>query len=124
MYEHAIKDCKGLRIRVYPSGRKSWLYRYRDRGSGALRRMVLGEYTLGGMGVSNAREEADRQRAITNEHGSALDYRDQKRRENWAALEAQQVAAEGEAYTVSIMVREYLDDASRTLEDCASESPD
>lgn len=114
-YEHAISDCRGLRIRVYPSGKKSWYYRYRDRETGALRRMAIGQYKSGGMSLADARLEADRQRLITNEHGSALEYRNQQRRENRAALAEKEEVEQRKSFTVKRLIAEYVDDASRTL---------
>ncbi len=70
-FEHAIKDTRGLRIKVAPSGRKSWYYRYRHRKTGRLQRVKLGEYRPGGMTLADARDEVDRQRQIVNTYGSA-----------------------------------------------------
>ena len=44
VYERAVSGGKGLRLRVSPTGRKVWMYRYRNRASGALELMVLGVY--------------------------------------------------------------------------------
>jgi len=118
-YEHAIAGTKGLRVRVYASGRKSWLYRYRVRtgdDAGVLQRITLGEYLAeDGMSLADARKEAERQRDIADEHGSAKDYRDATRADNRAALAAKLAATERDALTVEKLVTAYLDTASRDL---------
>ncbi|MBK6660562.1 MAG: DUF4102 domain-containing protein [Proteobacteria bacterium] len=53
VYERAVSGGKGLRLRVSPTGRKVWMYRYRNRVSGALELMVLGVYPE--MGLADAR---------------------------------------------------------------------
>ncbi len=113
VYEHAIKGGKGLRLRVAPTGRKSWMYRYRNRSTVALERMVLGTYPK--MGLADARDEVDRQRAIVKEHGSARQYRTADHAEKRAALAAKLATDERDGFTVKAMVNSYLDDASNTL---------
>lgn len=113
VYEHAIKDSKGLRIRVSPTGRKSWMYRYRNRTTGALERMVLGAYPK--MGLADARDEVDRHRAIVKEHGSARQYRTADHAEKRAALSEKLATDSRAAYTVKKMVNAYLEEASETL---------
>lgn len=115
VYEHSIAGTPGLRIRVAPSGRKVWFYRYRHRETGKLEKLKLGEYREGGMSLADARLEAERQRAIANEHGSARQYRDAERAENRKALTAKLAETERDAYTVAKMVEAYLDEASRKL---------
>jgi integrase len=52
--------CRGLCLRVFPSGKATWTYRYRPRDGGARRRVRLGEYPS--LGLSEARKRADRER--------------------------------------------------------------
>lgn len=113
VYEHAIKDGKGLRIRVSPTGRKSWMYRYRNRTTGALERMVLGAYPK--MGLADARDEVDRHRAIVKEHGSARQYRTADHADKRAALAEKLATDSRAAFTVEKMVNAYLEEASDTL---------
>ena len=110
VYEHAVKDGMGLRLRVSPTGRKVWRYRYRNRTTGALEVVTLGEYPR--MGLAEARAEVERQRAIANEHGSARDYHKAERTEKHRALAAKVVTDERAGYTVEKMVGQYLDEAS------------
>ena len=113
VYEHAIKDGKGLRIRISPTGRKTWMYRYRNRATGGLERMALGTYPK--MGLADARDEVDKQRAIVREHGSANQYRKADLADKRAAL-AQKLAADARtAFTVEKMVNAYIEKASDTL---------
>lgn len=113
VYEHAIKDGKGLRIRISPTGRKTWMYRYRNRATGGLERMALGTYPK--MGLADARGEVDKQRAIVKEHGSANQFRKADLADKRAAL-AQKLAADARtAFTVEKMVNAYIEKASDTL---------
>jgi Arm DNA-binding domain len=52
--------CRGLCLRVFPSGKATWTYRYRPRDGGARRRVRLGEYPS--IGLAEARKRADRER--------------------------------------------------------------
>jgi integrase len=51
---------RGLCLRVFPSGKASWTYRYRPRDGGGRKRVGLGEYPS--VGLSEARRRADRLR--------------------------------------------------------------
>jgi hypothetical protein len=51
---------RGLSLRVFPTGRASWSFRYRPKGGGARRRINLGEYPT--VGLAEARRRADRAR--------------------------------------------------------------
>lgn len=113
VYERAVSGGKGLRLRVSPTGRKVWMYRYRNRVSGALELMVLGVYPE--MGLADARDELRRQRAIVKEHGSARQFRTAEVAEKRAALVAKLAADERAAFTVRLLVDEYLNEASNTL---------
>lgn len=113
VYERAVSGGKGLRLRDSPTGRKVWMYRYRNRTSGALELMVLGVYPA--MGLADARDEANRQRAIVKEHGSARLYRTADQAEKQAALTAKLATDERVAFTVKILVDQYLNEASNTL---------
>src|SRR5262245_31214056 len=57
---YAVKDrdVAGLELRVYPDGRKIWTLRY--RADGQQRRLKLGEYGSHRMGLSAAREAANK----------------------------------------------------------------
>ena len=113
VYEHAVKGGKGLRLRVAPTGRKVWMYRYRNRTTKALERMVLGAYPK--MGLADARAAVDRQRVIVIEHGSARQYRAADHAEKRRALTNKLATDERSAFTVHKLVDQYLDEASDTL---------
>jgi hypothetical protein len=49
---------RGLSLRIFPTGRASWSFRYRPKGGGARRRITLGEYP--NVGLAEARRRADR----------------------------------------------------------------
>ena len=113
VYEHAIKGCSGLRIRVAITGRKYWYYRYRNRHTGKLQLIRLGEYaqTLEAhMGLADARAELERYRHINKEHGSAKDYRDRQRAANRAKLAIEQAEEQRSQYSVGKMIEDYLAD--------------
>ena len=117
VYEHAVKGGKGLRLRVAPTGRKVWMYRYRNRATKALERMVLGTYPK--MGLADARAAVDRQRGIVIEHGSARQYRAADHAEKRRVLTNKLATDERSAFTVRKLVDQYLDEASDTLKGCA-----
>ena len=112
VYEHSIVGVPGLRIRVGPSGRKTWYFRYRRKQvpdePGRLEKLRIGEYRTGGMTLAQARIEAERQRSIADEHGSARKHRDRVRSEQRAALAKQKTEIERAAYTFRVMVDDYL----------------
>jgi integrase len=51
---------RGLSLRIFPTGRAGWSFRYRPKGGGARRRINLGEYPT--VGLAEARRRADRAR--------------------------------------------------------------
>jgi Arm DNA-binding domain len=59
---------RGLSLRVFPSARASWTFRYRPKGGGARTRIVLGEYPT--IGLAAARVRADRMRGIVSDGGN------------------------------------------------------
>lgn len=113
VYEHAIKAGKGLRIKVSAAGKRSWYYRYRNRHTGALERMKLGEHP--GMTLAEAREEVDRLRGVVAEHSSAKLHRDVERKRKAEALAAELAEKQVADFTVAKMIREYMEVASREL---------
>ncbi len=114
-YHHNIKASRGLYIKILPSGRKGWFYRYRV--GKLFEWMKIGEFTNSdaGMSLSEARDEVTKQRQIVKKHGSAKQYRDAERAKNLEQLQAQQTESEQDAYTVKVMCAEYIEDASREL---------
>jgi integrase len=59
-------DCRGLGIRTLASGRRSWIFQYRDE-HGRTRRIALGDLTA--VSLDDAREEA-RRKAASITHGA------------------------------------------------------
>lgn len=59
---------RGLSLRVFPSGRASWTFRYRPKDGGTRTRIVLGEYPT--IGLAAARIRADRMRGIVSDGGN------------------------------------------------------
>ena len=112
-YEHAMDAGRGLRIKVLPSGRKTWFNRYRRPDTGKLEVVRLGHYPT--MSLADARTEVERQRAIVREHGSAKQYRQADQAVKAAALAEQAAEAERTNYTVAKLVTAYLEAASREL---------
>lgn len=75
-YEHAIQGTVGLRIRVHASGRKVWFFRCRNRQTQRLEKLTLGRYP--DISLAEARREAERQRQIADEFGSARQHQQAK----------------------------------------------
>ncbi len=63
--DFAVKGAPGLRLRVMPSGFKSWALLYTRAGDGKKRRLRLGEYPA--LTLAKAKAEAQRQRAAAGE---------------------------------------------------------
>jgi hypothetical protein len=51
---------RGLGLRMFPSGRATWCYRYRPQDGSGRKRIRLGDYPT--VGLSEARKRADRPR--------------------------------------------------------------
>jgi integrase len=87
---HFLSDpaSPGLRLRVTPAGRKSWLYRYRLKAGGTRREIKLGEYP--GVSLQDARL---RWREVRDQRDRGLD----PQVERGAALEARRAAERAEA---------------------------
>jgi integrase len=66
-------DGGGLYLQVSPSGSKSWVFRYRDRGGGRLREMGLGSFLA--VFLAQARQEARRHRSALQEGLDPIEQR-------------------------------------------------
>lgn len=112
--EFALGD--GLRVRAYPSGKASFMYRFRAPGSNRLRPMTL---TAIGRRVTKADLAAveELHRAAKQQRANAvdpLDKRHEARRK--AAEDATRTKTEAaeKAFTVSTLARDYLDAVCET----------
>ena len=67
---HRLKDSQNLFLVVYPSGRKSWEYRYQDKGKS--KALIIGEYgnRKPALGPKSARVERD---AISSDRNKGAD---------------------------------------------------
>ncbi|MCC6713900.1 MAG: tyrosine-type recombinase/integrase [Gammaproteobacteria bacterium] len=92
-YELTEAGRQGLRIRVFPTGIKSWQFVYRHAGK--LHRIALGQFPA--MGLKEAREELGKRRALLN------------RGVNPALLEREVKRAQREAPTVRELAEDYLE---------------
>lgn len=69
---------RGLSLRVFPTGRASWTFRYRPKDGGARRRISLGEYPT--VGIAEARRRADRVRGDVSGGGDPQGDRGARRK--------------------------------------------
>jgi hypothetical protein len=60
-------QCRGLVLRVFPTGRATWTLRYRPAGSKGQRRMRLGEYPA--VGLAKVRRRRMRRPGSGAPHG-------------------------------------------------------
>jgi len=116
IYDTSVNGARGLILRVYPSGTKTWIYRARNRDSGKLERMTLGEYRSGPkLGEEDARlslaeaiDKAAINRSIKREHGSAKRYREEQEAAKAAERRSQAAQEARDSYTLATMVEDYL----------------
>ncbi|HMM76982.1 MAG TPA: integrase family protein [Gammaproteobacteria bacterium] len=108
VYEHAIGDCPGLRIRVSPSGLKSWYLRARNPvNPSKLEKMVIGQYPA--MSLREARERVGSERTKTRDTSTtAKERRDEAKAAKLAKAEAKKAAKTATDYTLAKMVDGYL----------------
>lgn len=71
------EQARGLCLRVFPSGRATWTFRYRPHDGGGRRRIGLGEYPS--VGLAEARRRADRHRGEVSAGGDPQAQRLAKR---------------------------------------------
>ena len=84
---------RGLCLRVFPSGKASWTYRYRPRGGGGRKRVGLGEYPT--VGLAEARRRADRIRGeVSGGADPAAERRAQREAVTVGCLAARYMAEE------------------------------
>lgn len=126
-FEHAIDGQRGLRVRVYPSGLKVFLYRYRNKlrtrqnkstgaDEGVLERITLGPYRSGPklqggderISLKDAVARLHSERQIREQSGSPKKVRRQAIDEQKAAERAEEAQKGFEAYTLGAMLDEYM----------------
>lgn len=91
------KALPGLRLRVTPKGRGTWVLACRD-ALGAMRRFQLGGYPA--MGIGEAREAARRERVRVRQGGDPI-------RERREAAKAARVRAERDRLTLGVLVGDW-----------------
>lgn len=91
------KALPGLRLRVTPKGRGSWVLACRD-GVGAMRRFQLGAYPA--LGVGEAREAARRERVRVRQGRDPI-------RERREAAQAARVRGERDRLTLGVLVEDW-----------------
>ena len=106
----------GFGVRVLPSGKLRFMYRYRDR-AGKLRRITFKSRVNGKeLTLAAAREEYRRQRGVrldAIEGGDPLTLRRKAEAEEKARLEAERQERGREEYTVSKLVSDYIEWAEK-----------
>jgi len=108
---------RGLRITVNPTGRKTWVYRYKvPGGKGYMRQMVLG--TFPEMTLAQARAEMEHQKEIRKAGTDPVTARKAEITHQAAEVQEADARAHGEyiktTYTVSSLISDYLRYASMT----------
>jgi hypothetical protein len=63
---YLVSDGRGLNIEVLPSGKRSWIFRYRFRG--APEKVMIGRYPE--MSLKRAREERDKRAGVLTQDKS------------------------------------------------------
>lgn len=98
----------GLYLKVHPSGKKSWMFRY--KAGGKQRWLKLGEYVNegAGMSLSEAREQVAEHRKLAREVVDIKAHRDAEQRKKLDALKQEKAQRAASAFTVRAMVREYF----------------
>jgi integrase len=71
------RAARGLSLRVFASGRKSWAFRYRPKDGGGRRRIALGDFPT--VLLAEARRRADRMRGIVSDGGDPQKERQGRR---------------------------------------------
>lgn len=102
----------GLRLRVYPSGRKSWVYRYSLPGETKQREMKLGEYGDGGMELTDAMRDWQRFRELKNRGEDPRSVQGAENAEKVAEEQARKAAELRERFTFATLAETYLDAVS------------
>ena len=84
---------RGLCLRVFPSGRATWTFRYRPKSGGGRRRIGLGDFPS--IGLAEARRRADRHRgAVSDGADPQAERRAQREAETLSALIERYLAEE------------------------------
>jgi integrase len=102
-YEAMDTELRGFGLRVYPSGRRVWIYRYRYEGR--LRRLTLGDWP-----VMN-RDEALRaclQARHVRRFDDPMEVRERQKQAKRAERDAARQLQERDAYTLAVLAEEYL----------------
>ncbi len=119
--ELAVADTPGLRLRVYSSGVKSWMYRYRvpildsdgnpvmagEHSKTRLRKMVLGVYPA--VSLKEARRLCQEQKNLRSGGGDPIEVKQLTRLENVRRAKRERESAEQDAFTVNRLANAYVE---------------
>jgi len=109
----ADSSARGLRFRVYASGRRAWLYRYADATDRKrMREAELGTYGADGMGYAKARSEWERLRDRKSRGEDPRAILDAERAARKAEGREREEAARRERYTFAKLTTAYLEAVS------------
>ena len=97
LYEVSDGKTRGLRVAVQPSGAKSWIIRYRPKGSRANRKLTLGAYPA--VGLKEARARANKALSIIAEGGDPAAEKRAKRQET----------KQQQAETIEVVVDQFVE---------------
>ncbi len=118
--ESAVADTPSLRFRVYPSGVKAWMYRYRvpvldsdgkpvmagEHSKTRLRKMVLEGYTA--VSLKEARRLCQGQKSLKADRGDPIELERLTRLDNFRQANREREAAEQDAFTVERLANGYV----------------
>ena len=114
-YTVSVGGYRGLYVRVYPTSRKSFYYRYRNGEKQEWYKIGDFGAKAGELSLADAGEELVDLRKIVKDYGSVFDHRELETNNRRQTLETQRTEKEIESYTVAKLCREYIDDASKKI---------
>lgn len=114
--EYSLVDGKGLKLRIAPSGSKSWLLNYRKPATGKRTNLGLGSYPS--VTLSMAREKRQAALSLLSNDQDPKEHRDKKKKQAKLDAETTLLAVAKDWFEVkkTEVTPDYADDVWRSLE--------
>ena len=105
-FEVADTSSPGLRIRINPTGKKTWFYRHKDPATGKMAKLTIGSFPA--MSLADARAQWSELKNIRDRGLSPKSYRQHEVRQQQAEIDQSAEKSAQSSFTFNILVDIYI----------------